>query len=129
MKMIRLPVSRREFLGVVIGGVGASMCAGAMPGCVGQFVPVGPELVADADGQTVLALTQRAYPGSRDIRTIVNRGAIQVVGIRGYDQGAYQYAVDGDIVGGGDRADASNAFAVERYALRRGQRLQWFQVL
>lgn len=122
------PVSRRGFLETVVGLFGAAVLGRLVPGCATRYEAVGPELVASG-GETVLELTRRAYPGAYDVHTVEVRGAIMVRGIRGYDAGAYQYMVDDEVIGGGDRPDPSNTFAVDRYRLGRGARLQWVRVV
>lgn len=122
------PVTRRGFMGVTLGWMGAVMAARVLPGCATRYEAVGPELVASG-GESVLALTRRAYPGAYDVQTVEVRGAVMVRRIRGYDEGAYQYMVDGEVIGDGERPDPSNTFAVDRYRLGRGARLQWLRVV
>ncbi len=122
------PVTRRSFMRVVLSGMGAVAAARLLPGCATPYEAVGPELVASG-GETVLELTRTAYPGAYDVRTIEIRGAILVHGIRGYEAGGYQYMIDGEVIGNGERPDPSNTFAVDRYRLAPGQRLQWVRVM
>ncbi|TAK05093.1 hypothetical protein EPO33_03850 [Patescibacteria group bacterium] len=128
METEKPPVTRRGFMGAVFGWIGAVVAARILPGCATRYEAVGPELVASG-GETVLELTHTAYPGAYDVHTVEVRGAILVRGIRGYDEGAYQYMVDGDVIGDGDRPDPANTFAVDRFRLWRGARLQWVRVV
>ncbi len=128
-KIERPSVSRREFLKTMAIGAGGVALGGTIAGCATRYEEVGPELVVDFDGQTVLELTQRAYPGAYDIHWEPTRGSIQIDQIRGYDRGPYQYMVDGEVIGDGERADAGNSYAVDQYRLRRGQRLQWVRTV
>lgn len=128
MNLMKPPMTRRGFVGVMLGWAGAVVAARVLPGCASRYEAIGPELVASG-GESVLELTRTAYPGAYDVHTIEIRGAILVRGIRGYDEGAYQYMVDGDVIGDGERPDPSNTFAVDRFRLGRGQRLQWVRVV
>lgn len=127
-KIKSLSVSRREFLKTIAVGVGGVALGGTIVGCYGRYTEVGPELIASG-GETVLDLTRTSYPGAYDVHTIEMRGAIQVVGIRGYEDGDYQYMVDGEVIGSGEHADTGNTFAVDQYRLRSGRRLQWVRTV
>lgn len=128
MKMENPPVTRRGFVGVVLGWAGAILAARVLPGCASRYEAVGPELVASG-GESVLELTRTAYPGAYDIHWEPVRGSIQIDQIRGYDRGPYQYMVDDEVIGDGDARDARNTYSVDQYRLRAGQRLQWMRVV